>query len=120
MLEKELIECIECAIPHRCLRKEGDSSKKCAYCEIDYTFIAAEPTLTNCAHQICQECVAKIENSSVKCKICNEELKSLNRVNKAAQLSVKSHLKELTASLHEKFISCTEFYKGRTTKKNTV
>ena len=111
MLDNELIECIECAVPHKCSKKEGISTR-CAFCEIDYNFIAAEPTTTSCDHQICRECVGKTENGNIKCKICNEELKSLGRVNKAAQLSVKTHLQELSCALNEKFASCTGLYKG--------
>jgi hypothetical protein len=75
MLNQELRELIECAVPHKC-PKEKDASNKCIQCEIGYSFIACEPILLQCGHHVCKECTEKLKKEALKCKICSAELKS--------------------------------------------
>lgn len=49
MLEKGLIDYIECALSHKCA-KDFDADERCIYCEIGYSFIVKEPFLLNCGH----------------------------------------------------------------------
>ena len=106
MSNSELLECIECAVPHKC-------ENKCAFCIVDYAFIASEPMLTECGHQICIECVFKIKNKAIKCKFCCQELTSLNLVNKAAELNIRTNLGTLYTSLCKQFSSGVQLFKGK-------
>ena len=104
-MSNELLECVECAVAHKC-------ATQCAFCIVEYAYIASEPMLTECGHQICKECATKINNKAMKCKFCGQELKSLNLVNKAAELNIKTYLNTLSTSLCDKFSLGVQLFTG--------
>ena len=58
MLSADILNTIECAVPHICA-KELKESNHCAHCQIGYEFIVTEPKSLRCGHNICSECEAK-------------------------------------------------------------
>jgi len=107
MLPIELLEYIECGIPHRCAHKE-DATKKCSQCDLKYSFIVKDPVILQCEHQICQECEPKASQQVLKCKICaaqssNAQVVSSGLKNKLVDKTIKDHLGEMYAVLKDKF-----------------
>jgi hypothetical protein len=100
MIPKEILESIECVVPHQCPKKD-DSSKTCIYCQINYTFIAHEPILLECQHHVCAECKDLAQN--MNCKNCNEQIKATSMKSKMAELFIQSNLIDLFDLLKSKF-----------------
>lgn len=111
MLSPENIEFVECAIAHACLNTT-DGSKKCAFCLIDYQFIANKPTTLDCDHHICKECQTKTKNGKIWCKICKSDSKCLGKVNIPVEIIISGNLKELTQTLADKFKLALSLLKG--------
>lgn len=105
MLSPEILECIECVVPHNCTQ---DIS--CATCLIDYKFIACKPIMTECGHHVCEECVKKTNSANLKCKTCKSPIKSIGKLNKATELTVKAYLNELSKTLNDKFKSSLSLF----------
>lgn len=112
MLSVEILKCVECAIPHDCI-KEIDPSKRCIQCEINYSFIALEPITLKCGHHICKECRAKLDrNSSFKCKICSSQISINDGVGTASEVLIQTFMKDLTRELKEKYVRTLNLYTG--------
>lgn len=115
MISSEILEYIECAIPHNCPKKiNSNLSTKCAHCDIDYKFIAKQPVILQCDHQICLDCENKAQRSSLKCKICesmskNSPIRSSGAKNKLLEKTLNEHLGEFYAELKSKFQKGREF-----------
>lgn len=106
MLPSELLEFIECAMPHRCARAEAE--RRCAQCELDYAFIANKPVMLLCEHQICQDCDEKAQRVRVKCKICASQhadiaIESSGIKNKLIDKTIRDNMPLLQQNLREKF-----------------
>jgi hypothetical protein len=100
MLNQEVRELIECAVPHSCPREKEDSNK-CVQCETGYSFIACDPILLECGHHVCKECIEKVKKGSYKCKMCSAQLKSNYQPNAACNFIIKSHLQQLSQELKD-------------------
>jgi hypothetical protein len=74
MLNRKIIKNVECAVPHKCA-KSKDSSKRCAQCEIGYSFFACEPITLECGHLICFDCKPKVDDECFKCNNCGANAK---------------------------------------------
>lgn len=102
MISPDLLQCIECSIPHKCA-KSYDPSISCAQCVIHYSFIACEPVALECGHHICRQCKDKTQISSIICKTCNEYKRLSISTGKAAEFLIKTNLKDLTKVLFDKY-----------------
>jgi len=111
MLNQNLLKNIECVIPHKCA-KDTDKSKRCAQCEIGYSFIACEPILLQCGHNICISCENKAKNGSFKCKICEHEIKSIDLKNNSAESLLDFLIDDLTKDLNDKYKKAFHLYKS--------
>lgn len=111
MLNQQFFNNVECAVPHKCSKKE-DSSKKCAQCEIGYKFIACEPMILKCGHSICKECIEKVQKGSLKCNICSADMINSDAIGSAADFLVQSFLSNLTQELSDKFMASLSLYNG--------
>ena len=114
MLNQEILSHIECAVPHKC-PKEKDASKKCAQCEIGYSFIACDPILLQCGHHVCKECTNKVNEMSSKCKICSAELKMLanNVHNSSSAFIIQMNLPLLGQQLRDKFQKTLSIFESK-------
>lgn len=118
MLETDLLEYIECAIPHNCVRK-SNSTKKCAQCAIKYSFIAKQPVILECGHQICSSCEDKAHKSSLICKICELRHKKISTIqstgakNKLAEKVIEDKLSDIYIVLRKKFQEGCDLFKKR-------
>jgi len=107
MISQEILESIECVVPHKCSKKL-DASKSCIFCEIDYHFIAKEPVLLECQHNVCKDCKGNAQNE--KCKLCNEFIKLTHMGVKSTEILIQLNLKELFEILKIKFNEATKMF----------
>jgi hypothetical protein len=112
MISSDILNSIECAIPHEC-SKLVDESLECGYCKVGYSFIVCEPIVLECGYHICKECIAKTENRNLKFQICSKEIKCTNGAGTAAETLVKVFSKDLAKELKEKFLKGIHVYDGR-------
>lgn len=117
MLKNELLEYMECSVPHKCATKDS----KCAHCVINYSFIVHNPVMLQCEHQICQECEKKTKERNIKCKICalngvDSLIRSSGlRVN-LTEKTINSHLGEFYEILKNKFTDGHKLFKDSKTE----
>ena len=111
MLSQQIYSNIECAIEHKCAKKE-DNSNKCAYCEIGYSFVACEPILLQCTHHVCKECSEKVEKGSLKCKFCSDEMKT-NVHNFTCEAMIQLCLTNLSQNLREKYVEALNLFESK-------
>ena len=111
MISEEILNSIECSIPHYCA-KENNESKKCARCLIGYEFIVMEPESLKCGHNICKECVTKSPKGSIKCKFCKEERDPTGVKGTAAEVLINIHLDPLVIELKDKYKKAFTIYDG--------
>ena len=107
MISKEILESVECAVPHECPKKTN-SSDNCVYCEIDFSFIADDPVLLQCQHHVCRQCKDKVANR--KCKICDKVMNVTDRSFKTTELLIQANLRDLFKSLKIKFSKAIKLY----------
>lgn len=112
MLSTELLECIECAMPHRCAKRENPSNN-CAQCLVGYSFVACEPISLECGHHICKQCREKTQKEPLRCKFCNKLIRTSNSFGSAAELLIKANLKFLTRDLIEKYSHANSLFEER-------
>ena len=112
MVNESFYKTFECAIPHKCTT-DTDSSKKCAYCDIGYCFIAFEPIILECKHHACKDCTKKIKNGSYTCKFCNALLKSTSVANPSSDFIVEGSLDIMSKELKEKYVTALDLYKSK-------
>ena len=111
MLSNQIVKNIECAIGHKCAR-EANESAKCAQCALGYLFIACEPTTLKCGHHVCKECEPKVSTRSLNCKLCGDEMKSLERVNSSSEALVSLFINDLAKELKNKYNQALDLYQG--------
>lgn len=110
MLNEQVLQSIECAIAHKCL-KDADGLKRCAQCEIGHPFVAYEPKTLECGHHVCEECKEGNENF-LRCKICDKNVK-INAGNGFAADSLFQVLSnDLAKQLKEKYSTAIHLYEG--------
>lgn len=65
---RNLIQQFECNKhgSHVC-PKEQNSDKRCAFCELDFHYLANKPQLLSCSHLICEACNPKDPNEPIIC-----------------------------------------------------
>ena len=106
MLYEQLFNNIECAIAHKCTKKE-DNSNRCAQCEIGYRFIAFEPVALACGHYVCNECIQKLQQESNLCKFCIKNMAN----SEESELAIKYNMPNLFEVLIEKYVKVgSKFY----------
>ena len=110
MLNQEILQSIECAIAHTC-PKDADGSKRCAQCEIGYSFIAYEPKTLNCGHVICAECKNETEQC-LRCKICDKSVKLIAGKGFAAASLFQVLSNDLAKELKDKYAAAIHLYRG--------
>ena len=102
---------IECAIAHTC-PKDADGTKRCAQCEINYSFIACEPIVLDCGHHVCKECDQSNENGILKCKICAKSVKIFGGPGVAADTLFQVFANSLAKELRDKYSIALNLYDG--------
>lgn len=122
MLTEDMLEYIECAIPHNCSLNEKchqtDSKNKCAQCLVKYNFIVDEPVIIECEHHICKNCEDKSNSTKLICKICKLKgveslVKSSGIKNKVIEKIIDGHMPELYEALKQKFNKGHTLYNER-------
>jgi hypothetical protein len=103
---------IECAIAHKC-PKDADRAKRCAQCEINYSFIACEPMVLDCGHHVCKECDEIIEKGNLKCKYCEKNVKLTGSTGVAADSMFQFVSIDVAKHLKEKFATGLDIYEGK-------
>lgn len=99
MLATELLEYIECAMPHKCV-----SSERCAQCAINYAFIAHKPVMLHCEHQICHDCEKKSKERHMRCKLCaDSQISSTGLKIHIAEKTINNNLAGFYETLRDKF-----------------
>lgn len=106
MLNEQILQSIECVIPHKCTAVLNG----CAQCAIDYKYIAHEPTTLQCGHHICSECKITHQKSQLNCKICGTEIKNLGVISSPAEAWITSMIKDLALVLNEKYTQAFDLY----------
>lgn len=112
MQNREILKSVECALPHKCAKKE-DETKRCAYCEIGYPFVACDARILDpCGHLICFKCKEQIEGERFNCNICGCEANCTNT--KAAAFETLFHLflNDLYKELKDKYKNALYMYNG--------
>jgi hypothetical protein len=112
MLNQQILQSIECAIAHKC-PNEADGTKRCAQCEIGYSFVACEPITLDCGHHICRECGSDFENGILKCKICAKNVKLIGTPGVAADSVFELVKISLAKELKEKYAAAFKIYEGK-------
>ena len=102
MLSQQILQSNECAIAHKC-PKDADGSKRCAQCEIGYSFVACEPITLECGHHICKACDKNITNGRVNCKYCAKIVKLLGGRGMAADSVFQLIADKLATELKNKY-----------------
>ena len=111
MLSLDVLKTIQCAIPHNCAKDKNDSHK-CAHCELGYEFIVHEPESLKCGHNICNDCEARANKGSFKCKFCQEEREPTGVKVDAAELLMNIYLDPLVVELKDKYQKAFNLYDG--------
>ena len=113
MLSSELIDCIKCAVPHKCA-SEDDGSKFCAQCRIGYSFIAREPRVLDCGHHVCKECKEKFQDAYCffTCNVCFGLTKVSDAKGAAAEFLIKTNLNDLAKMLLDKYSNANLLQQG--------
>lgn len=111
MLSQEIVNTIECAIPHKC-EKEKNAANKCAHCEISYKFIAIEPMALKCSHHVCKECEFKCQTGSISCKICSKKSELTGASGAASEMLAHVYLNPLFEELKHKYEMTFNIYDG--------
>ena len=111
MLNTQIMQSIECAIAHKC-PKDDDGSKKCAHCEIGYSFVASKPVGLDCGHHVCKECDKEIENGCLTCKFCAKKVKITGFQGIAADSLFQVLATSLAKDLKEKYAKAIDLYEG--------
>ena len=106
MSNEQILQSIECAIPHKCAAE----SNECAQCQIGYSF--GEPTTLQCGHQICSECKIKNNKTKLKCKICGIVIKSLGVLSHPSEAWIQFTILDLSLELKEKYKIALKLYKS--------
>lgn len=107
MLDKHTLSTIECAVSHEC-------TKKCAFCEIGYKFIAFNPMSLKCGHSICSECDIeqfKGITGRIFCKFCQTSQPVVAK-GFATEIIIQTNLDLIIAELREKSKKAINIYKG--------
>ena len=118
MLSSGRLQFIQCVVHHSCSEDENENEddeneqEPCAFCQIDYQFIANKPTLLECDHHICEECNVKADDGIIYCKLWESYTKCLNKINRFADMTINDHLNELVEKLANKFKCSIELLKG--------
>lgn len=112
MQNQEIIKSIECDVPHKCSKNAKDLTKKCAQCEIGYSFVACEPRTLECGHLVCLECKSKVEKGSLKCKICGVDAKYTEVQGISAHTLFQVFLNDFTKELKDKYKAALQLYDG--------
>jgi len=108
----ELLECVSCALHHQCV-KLSDPTAKCAYCSINYSFVACKPMLLHCQHHLCADCLRNVQEPYLNCQICNLKIQSSHIVNKTAEFTVKANLDVLFRNFKDRFNDSLALLKGK-------
>ena len=111
MLSQQILQSIECAIAHKC-PKDADGSKRCAQCEIGYSFVACEPITLECGHHICKECDKETQNGSLKCKFCAKFVKLNGARGIAADSLFQFITDKLAKELKKKYATAIKLLEG--------
>jgi hypothetical protein len=109
MLNQKILQSIECAIAHKCPKEE---SRRCAQCEIGYSFVACEPMTLECGHHICKGCNKKAANGSLKCKFCAKSVQLTASKGIAAESLFECLTNDLVRELREKYATAIDIYDG--------
>ena len=110
-MNTQILQSIECAIAHKC-PKDADETKRCAHCEIGYSFVACEPITLECGHHICKQCDTEAQNGSINCKICAKSVKLFGGAGVAANSLFKLLANDLAKELKEKYATAIDIYDG--------
>jgi hypothetical protein len=111
MLNQEIMQSIECAFAHKC-PKDADETKRCAECEIGYSFVACEPIILDCGHHICKLCDKEAQNGSLKCKFCAKSVKVIGVSGIAADSFFQVFANNLAKELRDKYEAAIDIYDG--------
>ena len=112
MIIQQVLKSIECAIAHRC-PNDDVKGKRCAQCEIGYSFIACEPIVLDCGHHICRECDQSTENETIVCQFCEKNVKLTGSTGVAAETVFQFVSLELAKQLKDKFATGLNIYDGK-------
>ena len=110
-MNTQILQSIECAIAHKC-PKDADETKRCAHCEIGYSFVACKPIILECAHHICTVCDKEAQNWSLKCNFCAKSVKLIGGAGIAADSLFQVFAIDLAKVLKEKYATAIGIYDG--------
>ena len=110
-MNTQVLQSIEFAIAHKC-PKNADETKRCAQCEIGYSFVACEPITLECGHHICKQCDEEAQNGSLKCKFCQKSVRLIGGSGVAADSVFKLLANDLAKELKEKYAAAIDIYEG--------
>lgn len=97
-----IIKNLECIMKHKC-----PISMSCAFCEVNFSYIAQNPCLLECGHVICANCL-NAESKVMDCKI-HKEMKILGQYQKAANF-VKDNKYQLFYLLKHEYEKILDLY----------
>lgn len=107
MIQEHLLDCIECAIGHKCAK---DESRPCAYCEIGFHFIAENPIQLTCGHTICKRCSTEYDRK-VECKTHGETSIGFEAISANELIKIKAS--DLFSTLKETFSRAIDLLQGK-------